>query len=196
MNESIQTDLWRERISALADGELDPQEAQATLDELLGSTEAQTFWLELHATGDCLRSEETGCSVSPEGFMERFSAVLAGEPVVLALRAPAVKAAPQRAWLRYGLPGASIAAGIAMVLWMAIPQISPTDSEVAQATTGLETAAVVKPAVEVNVAPAPEAVPAKIQIDPEQVGEYLTAHQGSVQAASLTIISNKADSRP
>jgi sigma-E factor negative regulatory protein RseA len=195
MNESIQTDLGRERISALADGELDPQEAQAALEELLGSKEAQTFWLELHATGDCLRSEETGCSVSPEGFMERFSAVLAGEPVLLARRAPVGKAAPQRAWLRYGLPGASIAAGIAMVLWMAIPQISPTDSEVAQATTGLATA-VVKPAVEVNVAPAPDAVPAKIQIDPEQVGEYLTAHQGSVQAASLTIISIKADSRP
>jgi hypothetical protein len=35
-----------------------------------------------------------------------------------------------------------------------------------------------------------------VQMDPDQVGEYLTAHQGSVRAASLTIVPNKVEQRP
>ncbi|MGA2549831.1 MAG: sigma-E factor negative regulatory protein [Burkholderiaceae bacterium] len=193
MNQAILQTSLRERISALADGALEAESAQAVLDELLASPEGRAFWDDLHATGDFLRSEETGSCASPEGFMERFRERLAVEPVAFAPRA--LQQGRARGWLRYGLPGASIAAGVAMVLWMAIPQMTKPDAEVAAATPVVD-APQSKPVVaEAPAAPA-AAVPANVRMDPELVGEYLTAHQGSVQAASLTIVPNKADSRP
>jgi negative regulator of sigma E activity len=194
MNQSDQVDPLRQNISALADGELDSTEAQRVIDALVASDQARDFWSQLHAAGDCLRSEETGVAGGSEGFMERFSALLAAEPVVLAPRP--VAAGHPWGWLRYGLPGASIAAAIAMVLWMAIPQMTRPEAQVAAVTAPIQ-AQPAPPVLPATLAPAPvTSLPAAAQMDPEQVGEYLTAHQGSVQAASLTIIPSKADTRP
>lgn len=198
MNQAKQGDGTRERISALADSELDPAQAQAALDELLGSVDARVFWRELHAAGDCVRSEETGAAAGDTGFLERFSARLGEEPVVLAPRALAGRGFSQRAWLRYGLPGASIAAGVAMVLWMAVPQMSQTDGQIARVAEAPREAAVVvqKSGLGAEVGAATSLPASVVQMDPDQVGEYLTAHQGSVRAASLTIVPNKVEQRP
>jgi negative regulator of sigma E activity len=189
MHQAKLGELSKEQISALADGSLNPTEAQAAIDLLLGSVEARAFWYELHAVGDCLRSDDTGAALGQDGFMERFALRLDAEPVVLAPRAQSAVAAPVRpALMRYGLPGASIAAAIAMVLWMAVPQMTKPDAQLAEVTVAPQPT---KPAV-VEAAVATASAPAITRMDPDQVGEYLTAHQGSVQAASLTIVSDKA----
>lgn len=191
MEQAEGTNPSRERISALADCELDPLQAQAAIEELLASDGARAFWGELHTGGDLLRSDEALGAVDGAGFVERLSRRLAMEPVHLAPRAAEDTRA--RGWLRYGLPSASIAAAVAMVLWMAIPQMIKPAADVA-ALTGAQ---VSKDAlVELAAQPAAAPVGTRVAMDPDQVGEYLTAHQGSVQAASLTIVSNKAESRP
>jgi sigma-E factor negative regulatory protein RseA len=176
-------------IAALADSALDEKEAQLAIDLLLASEELRAAWDELHWTGDCLRSEETGALVGRGDFMSRFHDVLAGEPTVLA---PAKTQAPPRRWLRYGVP-ATAAVMVSAVVWMAHPGSSA--SLVAS-----------EAAPSVNVAPVAVPVVSRVAVDPAQLNEYLAAHQefsasglhgpGAIQAASFNIVADGGRDHP
>src|SRR6187402_2758081 len=116
---STVADEARLRVSVLIDGELDDAEAERAIDELLVSPELGRFWADAHCAGDWMRSEEViGISTS-SGFMARFCRALDDEPPIVAPHA--VVPASRSFWLRTGLPGASVAAAIVVVAWVAGP---------------------------------------------------------------------------
>lgn len=122
-----------ERISALVDGELAPHEFDAAL-ELAKGEPGRQQWTVFQLIGDTLRSEDlvqTGRST--DAFVSRFAARLDDEPHLLA---PAALAdAPSRrhrllfrpSWVRRVMPGTAIAAAVAAVSWVVVPQMRDAD---------------------------------------------------------------------
>jgi sigma-E factor negative regulatory protein RseA len=141
-----------ERISALMDGELGDQEAAAEVTRIKQDPELRLSWETYHLIGETLRGEAGGAA---SGFVERFSARLAEEPIVLAPR----RTLTPRFSTRVGLPIAASAAGVAVVAWLTFVsnpfQQNPTGEQV-----------VMRPA-QTTV------VPVASQVDEE----YLLAHQ-------------------
>lgn len=85
----------RERLSGLADGELDGETAArllaapgAQVDELRAS------WRSYHLIGEVLRGDEQAALHASSGFLERLQVRLAAEPPLVAER-PSVAEAPQ-----------------------------------------------------------------------------------------------------
>ncbi|MFM8468292.1 MAG: sigma-E factor negative regulatory protein [Oxalobacteraceae bacterium] len=77
----------RQRVSELADGELQTQHVQGLLEALRGSGPGtlKEDWDLYHRIGDCLRNERTAADLS-DGFARRLQERLDAEPVVLAPR--------------------------------------------------------------------------------------------------------------
>jgi sigma-E factor negative regulatory protein RseA len=76
-----------ERLSALADGELDAQSAPLAFGQWAESAQSRSAWHAYHVIGDVLRSEDLACDPAGEArFLAAFRARLADEPVVLAPR--------------------------------------------------------------------------------------------------------------
>ena len=174
----------RLRISALADGELDAAEAHGIVDAVLASPELEAYWTQLHRAGDCLRSEEVAGTGDGGAFLRRFAARLADEPAIIASRRELAARSPSRSWLRAGLPGASIAAALLVVGWMVMPlahndgvrqTVLQADAAPLSATTVATTVAVAAPAVVEAAAPQP--------VDPQQLADYLAAHQQLASSA-------------
>lgn len=171
-----------EQISVLMDGELAPHEANAVLD-LAKSEAGMASWTAYQLIGDALRSEELTHAGSTDAFLSRFSARLDSEPHVLV---PAVaKAEPadghrllfKPSWVRRVMPGTAIAAAVAAVSWVVVPQMrGPAD---------LGTPDAVVARVEQPAAPkaggivAVSADNAQMIRDP-RLDEYLRAHRVSV----------------
>jgi negative regulator of sigma E activity len=154
-------------VSALADGALEPLEAERVIELLLEHPELRSAWVEVHMVGDCLRSEDTGAMSPSAGFMDRFKARLALEPTVLTPKRPAVRS--QERWRRFGLPSAAVAAAVAMVSWVAWPQHPvPTVASIAPDTA---------PLAEAGAPAAPRSAKTAHPVDPAQLREYLAAHQ-------------------
>ena len=182
----------RGAIAALADSALDEREAQIAIDLLLNSEELRAAWDELHWSGDCLRSEETGALVGRGDFMSRFHAVLAAEPTVLA---PAKTRAAPRRWLRYGVPASAAVVMVSAVVWMAHP--GGNAALVASDAT---------PAGKTAMVPVSAPVAVRAAVDPAQLNEYLAAHQefsasglhgpGAIQAASFNIVADGGRDHP
>ena len=174
----------RLRVSALADGELDAIEAQGVVDTILASPDLEAYWTELHRAGDCLRSEEVAGVGDGGAFLRRFAGRLADEPAIAApLRYMAARS-PSRSWLRAGLPGASIAAALLVVAWMVMPfnrnhsvdqTLVQADAVAARATTVASSAVIAAPAALEPVAVQP--------VDPQQLADYLAAHQQLASSA-------------
>lgn len=99
------------RISALADGELDHEEADAILFSVREQPELQQKWNMYHLIGDSLRQTSP---FSPD-FNARFAGQLAKEPTVLAPR----RFIPHRRPLVALSAAASIAA-VSLVAWVAL----------------------------------------------------------------------------
>jgi sigma-E factor negative regulatory protein RseA len=77
----------RERLSALADGELDADTAPLACSHWAQSAQSRATWHAYHLIGDVLRSEDlAGDPASDARFLAAFRARLAEEPVVLAPR--------------------------------------------------------------------------------------------------------------
>ncbi|QKJ67807.1 sigma-E factor negative regulatory protein [Deefgea piscis] len=72
-----------EKISALMDCEVAPQDVAAVVDELLASAEQQEDWCRWHLARDAIGQPHLTTSSE---FMQKFSARLAQEPVVIAPR--------------------------------------------------------------------------------------------------------------
>ncbi|WP_420996378.1 sigma-E factor negative regulatory protein [Cupriavidus sp. 30B13] len=168
-----------EQISVLMDGELAPHEVNAVLD-LAKSEAGMASWTTFQLIGDALRSEELTHAGSTDDFLSRFSARLDSEPHVLV---PAVAQASAHrllfkpSWVRRVMPGTAIAAAVAAVSWVVVPQmrgaadVGTPDAVVARA----EQPAVPKAGGIVTVS----ADSAQMIRDP-RLDEYLRAHRVSV----------------
>jgi len=163
------SDEARARVSALIDGELVGEDRDRALDALLASDELARFWHDCHCAGDWLRSDEVGDCEPRSDFMARMSARLAAEPAIVAPRPVSTTAGAF--WRRTGLPGASIAAAIVVVAWVAIPT-GRNDAPVAALAPQT-----IQPVVaSQGVQPAVEQVAATTPMDAEQVSDYMAAH--------------------
>ncbi|CAG2151126.1 sigma-E factor negative regulatory protein RseA [Cupriavidus plantarum] len=175
-----------EQISVLMDGELAPNEVDAVLALAKGDT-GMADWSTYQLIGDALRSEELTHAGSTDAFLARFSATLDAEPHVLV---PAVAAASRQrmlvrpSWVRRVMPGTAIAAAVAAVSWVVVPQMrGPADLGAPDAVV----ARAEQPAVQ-SVAAKPAAGGALVTVAAEssqmirdpRLDEYLRAHRTSV----------------
>lgn len=114
-----------EQVSVLMDGELAVHEVDAALGIAKGDA-GMADWSMYQLIGDTLRSEELTHAGSTDDFLSRFSARLEAEPHVLV---PAVAAAGRHrllvrpSWVRRVVPGTAIAAAVAAVSWVVVPQM-------------------------------------------------------------------------
>lgn len=163
-------DALRVQVSALVDGELDDATIERTIDALLASDDLACFWADAHRAGDWMRSDEVIGVGDGQALMRRIAAELAAEPTVLA---PRSSRRSRSFWIRTGLPGASVAAALVVVAWVATPfgrgengdklaSAQPTvlivPSPVAGQEQGVQQAALKT-------------------VDPERLSEYFAAHR-------------------
>ncbi len=146
-------------------------------------------WDEYHQVGDALRSEELVATTARQAATQsaRFAALLEAEPTVLA---PRTVSRHRSNWLRYGLPGASAAAAVAMVAWIAFPQLSGESQQLAGGA---------KPALATSVIPVSQSQSGQSGqpgVDPVQLQEYLSAHRqfsvGAMQAVDFSGVGSVA----
>lgn len=150
-----------QKISELADGELDGHEAAGAYAALKSGGEALDAWRRYHLISDAMRDTR----LLSAGFAERVSARLAEEPTVLA---PKALAMPRRSLPWYAT---RVAAGIAAVGFVGFATMGLLDQGSAP-----QLAQSPRPAAEPAVAaaaPAPTAVPVA-----ESARDYMQAHQG------------------
>lgn len=114
------TDESRMQVSALVDGELDDAAVERAIDALLASDDLADFWADAHRAGDWMRSDEVVGTGDGVAFLARFSARLATEPAIVAPKRSG-RSRSRRFWVRTGLPGASVAAALVVVAWVALP---------------------------------------------------------------------------
>lgn len=139
-----------EHVSALMDGEIASHEVNAVFDAAKSDV-GMADWQSYHLIGDALRSEDLIQAESSDAFLQSFAARFESEPHVLA---PAAARSVSRhrlllrpSWVRRVLPTTAVAAAVAAVTWIAVPQlgqsVNPNASPtvVAMAPTSSEMAA-------------------------------------------------------
>lgn len=200
----MNTNVTREHVSALLDGELDDGQIEVTL-AALRAPEQREIWEMYHQVGDALRSDETALTLSP-GFSTRFFARLEAEPTIIA---PAVASVigrqvttasghlqlggggsvpAERTWKRFALPSMVAAAAVATVAFITTPQMMvASDSNdlavtapvaVASASSRIANAALESPAVVAPVVATVTSAAPEVMLRDPQIDDYLFAHQG------------------
>ncbi len=185
------------------DGEFDPDELAALLDE--ADTSGRPLWDDYHLIGDALRSDELTLPRSESAFMASFAARLEAEPHLLApaalADAQAATAAGAKATgsrvtrinpflrVRRVLPTAAAAAAVAALSWVVVPRLQDHPAGGAQPQVLAQTAAPAasgssltrvalsqqpQAAVAANGAGAPNDV---IVLRDARLDQYLAAHQ-------------------
>lgn len=184
----------RMQVSAFVDGELADAEIERVIDALLASDDLANFWEDAHRAGDWMRSDEVIGVGDGRSFLKRFSTRLASEPAIVAPKRGA-RARSRRFWIRTGLPGASVAAALVVVAWVASPLGGDDKSAI--------------PSVAIIQAPHVEDAgvrPTDFKtVDPDRLSDYLAAHRevtpfayrgtASVRPASFTDAPADASSR-
>ncbi len=147
-----------EKISALIDGELEEREAQQQFARLKQDHELAHSWATFHLIGDAMRGERA----LSQGFGERLTLRLAGEPTVLAPRPVA-----SRRFVAYALSAAASLSAVALVGWMALfnNPLAP-QPDLAQAPNTTPPAATPTPSAQLASVPSEG-----------RMNEYLIAHQ-------------------
>ena len=162
-------DPVRLQVSALVDGELDDATVERTIDALLASDELASFWADAHRAGDWMRSDEVIGVGDGDSLMRRIVEQLAQEPTVLA---PRSSGRSKRFWIRTGLPGASVAAALLVVAWVATPfgRSDPGDKLASAQPTVL-----IVPST-AGGSPGLQQTALKT-VDPERLSDYFAAHR-------------------
>ncbi|KMZ12567.1 Sigma factor RpoE negative regulatory protein RseA [Candidatus Burkholderia humilis] len=180
-----------ECMSAFADGE--------SLDEIgnLGQFLAEltsrdrTAWSDYHLIGDALRSDDLAES---SAFMAAFSVRFESEAHVLAPAASASAVIAQKrgnVFRRRFVPAFAVAAAVAMLTWIVVPQLQGVDNhggaQIASVSTGGDSvhrvamasvpAASARPVVEANI------------IRDADLDQYLEAHQQFSQQPAMPSMS-------
>jgi sigma-E factor negative regulatory protein RseA len=139
--------MSREQLSTLMDGEGDfrLQSAQAvTFVRQVASDEAsRRDWLMYAQIGDVLRSSDLTPLPNEHDFLQRVSAAIAREPIVLQPQvsakhdaAQSVRAATHRRphWSTRMTAGMAAVAGVAVMAWVALPGLQQTEQQGVRAT--------------------------------------------------------------
>src|SRR5215218_814505 len=185
-------DSARERLSALADGELDSTGSTASCAAWTRDAGLRGDWHAWHLIGDVLRSEDLASDPRHDrAFCAELGSRLQAEPVVLApapmVADPAVQRSPARARPGRWTAAGAVAAGVVMVVGtfaVVRPGDSPSTATVAQADTP---ATVTAPA-----APSEAAQPVAIVADSKvirdaQLERYLEAHKQFAGTSALGV---------
>ena len=172
---------FAQRISALMDGEVAAYEVSAAV-ELAKDGEGAAHWREYQLIGDVLRSEDLLNTRSSEDFLSRFSAKLDAEPHLL-VPAVAQRAKTQErhrflvspAWVRRIMPTTAVAAAVAAVSWVVVPQLrGPADG--ADSSPALVAKATQATGAQALTVAATDNTP---MIRDARLDEYLSAHRQS-----------------
>jgi sigma-E factor negative regulatory protein RseA len=167
----------RVEVSAFVDGELDDAAVDRVIDALLASDELAGFWSDAHRAGDWMRSEDVIGVGDGEAFIRRFSSRLASEPAIIATQERSARSRSRRFWVRTGLPGASIAAALVVVGWVAMPfgaDDATKDAKSGRTMSAVPTVAIV-PVARIDQG---AAKPAEWKtVDPDRLADYLAAHR-------------------
>ncbi len=163
------------------DGEVAAHEASAAV-ELAKDGEGAGHWREYQLIGDVLRSEDLLNTRSSEDFLSRFSAKLDAEPHLL-VPAVAQRAKTQErhrflvspAWVRRIMPTTAVAAAVAAVSWVVVPQLrGPADG--ADGSPALVAKATQAAGAQALTVAATDNTP---MIRDARLDEYLSAHRQS-----------------
>jgi sigma-E factor negative regulatory protein RseA len=147
----------QDRISALMDGELDPEEAAVVVDQFRKTDGLREQWAIYHLISDSLGQSE----VKPFDITRRVAVRLANEPDIPAVFAP--RSPRKHKPIAYAA-AASIAA-VAVAGWMSLQTMQPPE----RARQNL---------AENNPAPAVAVPVAQVTVSaPAQINDYLLAHR-------------------
>ncbi len=116
------TDEIRERLSALLDDELAPDEIGPLLDRLHSDEDLPSAWDAYHLIGDVMRGE--GVRIAPHGVAESVRERLKSEPAIIAAPARDGHRSPPKVnhWAKPVI-GAALAASVAVMAVYLLPQI-------------------------------------------------------------------------
>jgi sigma-E factor negative regulatory protein RseA len=160
-------------VSALMDGELEPDARARALEAVRQNAELALCWTTYHVIGDALR----GVPGLSADCAARVSARLAEEPTVLA-PAAAPAAVRARSPMRIVLPLAASVMGVAAVAWVAQSLNDPAPALVASApAVAVPAVAYAPPSAAAQPVAAASARPEALARS-TQVTQYLMAHQG------------------
>ncbi|MFL9923555.1 sigma-E factor negative regulatory protein [Herbaspirillum lusitanum] len=185
-----------EQISALADGELSAEQMTIALASLR-SPEERERWDVYHQIGDVMRSDDMGFSMSA-GFSAKMSAMLDAEPTIVAPQTPAAEApvsVPQKSVAngvqaanvkrgnktvrRFMMPGAAVAAAVAAVVFVTMPQQAVVSADSGAAPQIASSAPMAAPAAVTTVAAS--STPANMSMAPNVPTLSALAQQGEVK---------------
>jgi sigma-E factor negative regulatory protein RseA len=177
----------RERLSALADGELDGAEPAAICAAWSTDAAARRDWHAWHLIGDVLRSEDLASDPRRDrALCATIRARLRDEPVVLAPTA-ATPPVRRRPWA----VGGAIAAGVALVVGtftVLRPGSDAPAQEVSQAERAPAAPVVVAASPPPDRQPADEAVVADMRlIRDAQLDRYFAAHKQFAGTSALGV---------
>lgn len=149
----------KQHISALMDGELFDEEAEAVFDKLKRNPEGHGDWMMYHLIGDALRQPDHVHADISASMRERLQA----EPTVLA---PRGRAANRARW--FAISAAASVMALSVVAWLSA-KVAPSASapEMAAVQQSANVAVFQQPG---NIRPA--SLPAR-----RSVNDYLMAHQ-------------------
>ncbi len=137
----MRTDMTREQLSALMDGEGEfsapSAHAAAFVREVAMTDAARGDWLLYAQIGDVLRSADLAPMPHEDDFLHKVSAVIAREPIVLQPQAAQLaqvgQVAAQRSaahrrphWSTRMAAGMAAVAGVAVMAWVALPSLQTT----------------------------------------------------------------------
>lgn len=169
----------RERISALADGELSAGQMESAL-AALRQPQALADWEIYHQIGDLLRSDDMAVNMSPD-FASRMAARLEQEPAIVAPVVVRKSNAAKTVVKRWAVPG-MVAAAVAAVAFVGAQPLmvalnggtgSPAPAVLASSGVPAAQVSTVAAATPVVTATVPEGV---VLRDP-RIDDYLLAHQ-------------------
>jgi len=193
MSTGTGNDLEGERLSALADGELDATQCAAVFEAWRGDGELRASWHAYHLIGDVLRSEDLASPVHRDvSLLRGVRSRLAGEPVVLA-PAPLDRTAAIRRRGTTWRWSSAVAAGLLLVvgaftLNRSAPDGTATETVIARSEPS--PTAAVQPLPVALAAPdaAPEPVLANVEmIRDARLDRYLAAHKQFAGSSALGV---------
>jgi sigma-E factor negative regulatory protein RseA len=189
-------DSRRERLSALADGELDPAALTALCAAWDQDPQLRADWHAWHLIGDVLRSEDLACDPRHDrAFCARLRSRLQAEPVALA-PAPAFGGSAGGQFGRQRRPGrwaaaGAIAAGFVLVVGtfaVLRPEGSAPDAQVAVAEMPTSTTASPGRTESPEAGPEPIVTVADSKIIRDaQLERYLEAHKQFAGTSALGV---------
>jgi sigma-E factor negative regulatory protein RseA len=184
--------MAKERLSALADGELVGAGLSASCEAWARDGALRADWHAWHLIGDVLRSEDLAADPRHDrAFCAQLRARLQAEPVVLApaptLAHPAGRRARPGRWTAAG----AVAAGVVLVVGtfaVVRPGGSPPSAQIARADLSAPTASPGAAAPDTDAAALPVAIVADSKIIRDaQLERYLEAHKQFAGTSALGV---------